>query len=108
MFLNPGPGHPPPLPNQTHLIELMSSLEETPGPEMGVSDKGDIKMCSVGGRPGPGLRNTGLSLVCETGPMCLVLMANPIIIGNITFYKYRLRHRLGLYPTLVATLMLMP
>ncbi len=26
---------------------------------MGVSDKGD-KMCSVGGRPGPGLRNTGL------------------------------------------------
>ncbi len=26
----------------------MSSLEETPGPEMGVSDKG-YKMCSVGG-----------------------------------------------------------
>ncbi len=32
------------LPNQTHLIELMSSLEETPGREMGVSDN---KMCSV-------------------------------------------------------------
>ncbi len=48
MLLNSGPGRPPPppappntahvvcLPHQTHLIELMSSLEETPGPEMGV------------------------------------------------------------------------
>ncbi len=42
MFLNSGPGRPPNtahvvcLPHQTHLIELMSSLEETPGPELGV------------------------------------------------------------------------
>ncbi len=39
----------------------MSSLEETPGREMGVSDKGDIHNVQCGGgRPGPGLRNTAL------------------------------------------------
>jgi len=50
LILNPGPGCPPNtahivcLPNQTHLIELVSSLEETPGPDMDVSDKRD---CAV-------------------------------------------------------------
>ncbi len=43
VFLNPGPGHPPALhilrvSNQTHLIQPMSSLEETPEREVGVSD----------------------------------------------------------------------
>ncbi len=37
-----------------------------------------------------------LSPVCETGPMCLVLIANSIINWYlIFFYKYRFRHRLG-------------
>ncbi len=67
VFLNPGPGRPPStahfvcLPNQTHLIQLMSSLEETPGREMGVSDKGDIQNVQCwGGRPELRLRNTEL------------------------------------------------
>ncbi len=43
----------------------MSSLEETPGREMGVSDKGDIHKVQWGGgggvgRPGTGLRNSAL------------------------------------------------
>ncbi len=41
----------------------MSSLEETPGRKMGVSDKGDIHNVQWGrggGRPGTGLRNTAL------------------------------------------------
>ncbi len=29
--------------NQTHLIQLISSLVETPRPEMGLSDKGDLQ-----------------------------------------------------------------
>ncbi len=33
VFLNPGPGFVC-IPNQTHLIQLMSSLEETPGREI--------------------------------------------------------------------------
>ncbi len=39
----------------------MSSLEETAGPEMGVSDKGDIENVQCWGRPGPGLRSTVLN-----------------------------------------------
>ncbi len=65
VFLNPGPVCPPTLhilclPNQTHLIQLRSSLEETPGPEIGVSGKGDIQNVQCWGRPGPGLRNIDL------------------------------------------------
>ncbi len=39
----------------------MSSLEETPGPEMRVSEKGDIQNVQCWGCPGPGLRNTDLA-----------------------------------------------
>ncbi len=56
VFIKPGPGCPPALHilclhNQTQLVQLMSSLEETPGCEMGVSDKGDIHNVQCGGAP---------------------------------------------------------
>ncbi len=38
------------LPNQTHLIQLISGLEETPGPEM-VSEKRDIQNVQCWGAP---------------------------------------------------------
>ncbi len=33
----------PCLPSQTHLIQIISSLVETPRPEMGVSEKGEMQ-----------------------------------------------------------------
>ncbi len=44
--------------NQTHLIQIISSLVETPRPELGVSDKGEMQ--NVGGPPGTWLGTTVL------------------------------------------------
>ncbi len=52
------------------------NVEDTPGPEMGVSDKGDMQNVQCWGRPGPGLRNTNLEIlnilyVGDDGPISL-------------------------------------
>ncbi len=69
VFLNPGPGRPPTL----HILCVslikhtwFNSLKETPGPEMGVSDKGDIQNVQCWGCPGRGLRNSAIEK-----PICL-------------------------------------
>jgi len=44
--------------DQTHLIQIISSLAETPRPEMGVSDKGDMQ--NISNIPGTWLGTTAL------------------------------------------------
>ncbi len=54
------PAHFVCLPYQTHLIQLISTFVETAKPELGVSDKGDIKNVQGRGACRTGLKTTSL------------------------------------------------